>query len=389
MLAAAPDTAPLRRAGALGHRHATGSAATAAAVIVALFEVGRHSAPPGPSTLIVFTLAFTAVAPMFFARAHPLHAAAVTATSSFLLVAYDQTLPWAVMLAAATTSFWIARTRPLPLVGLVIAPYALIAALPVQAARAPSTIAAMASVIAAAGLGVALHARDRTARLKATAHRAERTLLEHVALGERARIARELHDVVAHHISMIAVQAEAARLLTPDLAPEGQRRLSAIGDTAREALTEMRRLLGVLREDLDTATPMRQPQPGLAQLDTLVDDARALTGSTVRLIVHGHVARLDPGIELTVYRIVQEALTNARRHAAGAPLDVELDYQPDALHLRVRDSGPGSHGAGRTDGHGLDGMHERATMLGGTLTAGTLARGGFAVTAALPYTSVP
>ena len=158
--------------------------------------------------------------------------------------------------------------------------------------------------------------------------------LEYEARGERARIARELHDVVAHHISMIAVQAETARLATPGMPPHGARQLLAIGDTARTALTEMRRLLGVLREDTDTDTT-RQPQPGLHQLVELVDDARASGSATTRLVVRGCVAPLDPGIELTVYRIVQEALTNARRHAPAAAVDVELDYAADALLVRV------------------------------------------------------
>jgi signal transduction histidine kinase len=204
-----------------------------------------------------------------------------------------------------------------------------------------------------------------------------------VSLEERARIARELHDVVAHHISMIAVQSEAARLLVPDLAPDGERRLVEIGDTARAALTEMRRLLGVLREG-EAAAPVREPQPGLHELDALVDEARVVSGAALRLIVHGPVLALDPGVELTAYRIVQEALTNARRHAPGAAVDVEIDYRPEALYLRVRDSGLGRVSAPDAGGHGLDGMRERAAMLGGTVTTGPLAGGGFAVAAVLP-----
>ncbi|GAB3232103.1 hypothetical protein GCM10027452_43400 [Micromonospora halotolerans] len=158
---------------------------------------------------------------------------------------------------------------------------------------------------------------------------------------ERSAIARELHDVVAHHITMIALQAEAARLATPGLPPEGARRLTAIGDTARVALTEMRRLLGVLREDVD-AEPTRRPQPGLRELNALLDEVRdAAVGSGVRLIVSGSVEPLDPGVELTAYRIVQEALTNARRHAPGAAVDVELHYRGEDLSVRVYDNGPG------------------------------------------------
>jgi signal transduction histidine kinase len=212
--------------------------------------------------------------------------------------------------------------------------------------------------------------------------------LEYEARGERARIARELHDVVAHHISMIAVQAETARLATPGMPADGARQLLAIGDTARTALTEMRRLLGVLREDTDRDTT-RQPQPGLPQLVELVDDARASASATTRLVVRGCVAPLDPGIELTVYRIVQEALTNARRHAPGAAVDVELDYTAEALLVRVRDNGPGSSGAitangSSTGGHGLRGMRERAAAVGGDLRVGSAPVGGFTVEATLP-----
>ncbi|MGH9230582.1 MAG: sensor histidine kinase, partial [Acidimicrobiales bacterium] len=168
----------------------------------------------------------------------------------------------------------------------------------------------------------------------------------------------------------------------------GARQLLAIGDTARTALTEMRRLLGVLREDTDTGTT-RQPQPGLHQLVELVDDARASAGATTRLVVRGCVAPLDAGIELTVYRIVQEALTNARRHAPGAAVDVELDYAADALVVRVRDNGPGPSGAiatggSATGGHGLLGMRERAAAIGGELRVGSAPVGGFLVEATLP-----
>jgi signal transduction histidine kinase len=220
-------------------------------------------------------------------------------------------------------------------------------------------------------------------------------LADHLARGERARIARELHDVVAHHISVIAVQAETARLTTPGLPDAGAQRFAAIGDTARAGLTEMRRLLGVLREDAHLAEPElpgpavqapavdRHPQPGLAQLGGLIDEAREASGSVVRLIVSGPVARLDPGVELAAYRITQEALTNARRHAPGAAVDVELRYAGDVLRLRIRDNGPGL--AARVSGHGLLGMRERAAAAGGSLRTGeAVPGGGFRIEAELP-----
>jgi signal transduction histidine kinase len=187
---------------------------------------------------------------------------------------------------------------------------------------------------------------------------------------------------------MIAVQAETARLTTPGMPAEGARRLVAIGDTARDALTEMRRLLGVLREDAG-AEPTRRPQPGLEQLNDLIDEARDSAGVSTRLILRGRVVPVDPGVALTAYRIVQEALTNARRHAPGAAVDVELDYAGAVLYVRVRDNGPGPAVAGpAAAGHGLLGMRERAAMVGGTLRAGPGRLGGFLVEAALPVATV-
>jgi signal transduction histidine kinase len=237
--------------------------------------------------------------------------------------------------------------------------------------------------------GIALRARA-----EATEHSAARqviagSLLEHTARGERARISRELHDVVAHHISMIAVQAETARLTTPNLPAVGAQRFSSIGDTARAALTEMRRLLGVLREDTGDSLAELRPQPGLRQLNELIDEAREAAETTTRLIVHGSPVTLDPGIELAAFRIIQEALTNTRRHAPGAAVDVELAYAPRELRVSVRDNGPGPPIAPAQDGsqpasHGLLGMRERAAAVGGSLRTGRGRSGGFIVEARLP-----
>lgn len=223
------------------------------------------------------------------------------------------------------------------------------------------------------------HVENRAAR-----HAIAGTLLEHTARGERARIARELHDVVAHHVSMVAVQAETARLTTPGMPALGAERLSAIGDTARSALTEMRRLLGVLRDDVPAADVELRPQPTLRELNDLLDESRDASGTSTRLILRGSPVPLDPGIELAAYRIVQEALTNARRHAPGAAVDVELHYTETTLDLIVRDNGPGPGAAAADDGHGLLGMRERAAAVGGELRTGPAATGGFLVDAHLP-----
>jgi len=259
-------------------------------------------------------------------------------------------------------------------------------------------LAVLTPVAALAGV-----ARRREAEAAGAAEEAiAGSLFEHMARGERARIARELHDVVAHHISMVSVQAETARLTVPGMPEEGARRLSEIGDTARAGLTEMRRLLGVLREDAASsavsepavavppasrgAPASRHPQPGLAQLNDLLDEGRDASGSAIRLITSGPVATLDPGVELAVYRIIQEALTNARRHAPGAAVDVELRFGCDLLLVRIRDNGPGTSAA--ATGHGLLGMRERAQAAGGELRAGPAEGGGFLVQASLPVQAV-
>jgi signal transduction histidine kinase len=168
------------------------------------------------------------------------------------------------------------------------------------------------------------------------------------------------------------------------LPKEAGEHFEAIAQTARDALDEMRRLLGVLREDANGDSG-RVPQPGLAQLDELIETARS-AGSAVRVTMSGDAKTLPPGVDLCAYRIVQEALSNARRHAPGATVDVEIVYGPDSLGLRVRDDGPGAADA-ELDGHGLLGMRERATIAGGTLRARSGADGGFAVEAELPVRS--
>nr|WP_235215532.1 sensor histidine kinase [Phaeacidiphilus oryzae] len=262
----------------------------------------------------------------------------------------------------------------------------------------------LTAVLAGLAPAAALSGFARRARDEARVHIAAReavagTLVEHTARGERARIARELHDVVAHHISMLSVQAETARLTTPGMPAAGAQRLSAIGDTAREALTEMRRLLGVLREDTGPAAADLRPQPGVAQLLPLVDESRDTSGAPARLIFRGPPVPLDPGVELAAYRITQEALTNARRHAPGSAVDVEVHYGADGLRLRIRDNGPGpdpGRGPGRGPGpapadpiagHGLLGMRERAAAVGGELRAGAAPGTGFLVEARLPVKS--
>ncbi|MGW6982801.1 sensor histidine kinase [Streptomyces sp. NPDC054932] len=210
--------------------------------------------------------------------------------------------------------------------------------------------------------------------------RARRTLLE-----ERSRIARELHDVVAHHMSVISIQAQVAPHLVENPSEELKENLAGIRENALEALTELRRVLGVLRsEQPDDPATRQHPQPTLGELDDLVDNVRG-AGLDVTTEIAGIQRPLTPGVELTAYRIVQEALSNCLRHAPGSRVEVGIAYGPRELHLCIANTAPTrpappSPGAG----HGLLGMRERAGMLGGELAAGPRPDGGYEVSAVLP-----
>jgi signal transduction histidine kinase len=215
--------------------------------------------------------------------------------------------------------------------------------------------------------------------------RARRTLLE-----ERSRIARELHDVVAHHMSVISIQAQVAPHLVQDPPDELRENLAGIRQNAVEALTELRRVLDVLRSEHPAPGERADaPQPTLDRLESLVENTRA-AGLTVTTGTSGEHRPLPPGVELSAYRIVQEALSNVLRHAPGATAHVTLAYDPRGLRVTVVNTGPTreappSAGAG----HGLLGMRERAVMLGGRLTAGPWAGKGYKVDAYLPAPAPP
>ncbi|MEV4107619.1 sensor histidine kinase [Nonomuraea sp. NPDC049695] len=339
-----------------------------------------------PLVLVVFSLlALATTLPLPLLWAQPAVAAVLTSVAGLLSIGAFHTLTVAGAVAQLATGYRFGRHGSPAAAVLVTMPYPVLAAAlgpGDQVRRLTLLLAFLAPAAALAGIAVRTR---RTARADTAARQViADSLLEHTARGERARIARELHDVVAHHISMVAVQAETARLAVPGMPAAGAERLLAIGDTARAALTEMRRLLGVLREDAEAEAAWR-PQPGLRlhELNELVDEARQASGTSTRLILRGSPVELDPGVELAAYRIIQEALTNARRHAPGAAVDVELDYTGDDLRLLVRDNGPGPPSA-EAAGHGLSGMRERAAAVGGELRTGPAHGGGFLVEARLP-----
>ena len=250
---------------------------------------------------------------------------------------------------------------------------------------AGATIIFTAVAIAVDSIGSRLRSQ------RALADQAERTEAERArraVLEERTRIARELHDVVAHHMSLIAVRAETAPYRLTGLPEPARAEFGALSEVAREALAEMRRLLGVLRHDQPAALA---PQPQLADLPTLVDAARQ-AGVSVELSAPPVLGRVPPGVGVCAYRIVQESLSNASQHAPGAAVTVSVGHDAGAVLLRVANGPGGAAGPPGNEngpGHGLTGMRERVALLGGSLSAGPAPDGGFVVSAVLPLGETP
>jgi DNA-binding NarL/FixJ family response regulator/signal transduction histidine kinase len=273
-------------------------------------------------------------------------------------------------------------------------PLALLTSLPLlwRTTRPLAAYAAVNDVLPAIGwigaawlIGRIVHGRShRAVELEALAHELDeqRELQARVAVvDERARIARELHDVVAHNVSMIVVQAGAAAGVLEGEQPHVREALAAIEVTGRETVDEMRRLLGVLRRADDG--PALAPQPTLRELDALAAHVRE-AGLPVELRVEGAPRPLPPGVDVSAFRIVQEALTNALKHAGRpARARVTVRYQPGAIEVEIEDDGTGG-GTGGGTGHGLIGMRERVVLYGGRLDAGCSGGGGYTVKARLP-----
>jgi signal transduction histidine kinase len=228
--------------------------------------------------------------------------------------------------------------------------------------------------------------REYYVRLEDRAERLERerdAQAQIAAAAERARIARELHDVVAHNVSVMVVQADGATYALDDDPEASRKALLAIAQTGRTALTEMRRMLGVLRS-ADEAS-VYAPQPGIEQLGDLLEQVRA-AGLPVTFTVEGVPREMPTGLALAVYRIMQESLTNTRKHGGPhAKASVALVYTDDCLVLRITDNGRGAEAPGDGAGHGMVGMRERVHVFGGTLYAGPQPCGGYAVEAMLPF----
>ena len=347
--------------------------------------------PPGNAALVTVG-ALAAVLPLAVRRRFPLPVTAVVAAGVVLQVVAADGAPatFASFVATMICIYTLAReARPVAMAtGYAVLAVAVTFVTVLQARDDPiepfEFVYPLVYFGLAGGLGALV--RQRALRLSAVEGRAAALMselereAELAAAQERTRIARELHDVVAHGLSLMVVQAEAAEELlasSPDAAVAPLRRVQ---DTGREALGEMRRLLGVLRAGDDQA-PSTAPQPSLGRIPELVREA-ADVGLAVDVQVTGEPAALPLGLELAAFRIVQEALTNTRRHACATRACVRLDHTPGGLRIEITDDGRGPSGG--SAGHGLAGMRERAALYGGFLDAGPGPGGGFRVSAVLP-----
>jgi signal transduction histidine kinase len=379
------------------------------ALAVALVAFALLEAALGTPRLGHAALALVATLPLLLHRRFPLVASGVVfAVVAGLAVARPEAVADGVSatLLALLLAFWVAgasaeRSHAVAGAAMGLAALAVLA----QRARADESeadallpgdvvevgdfyIDTVFLFVLAGGLSLAAYALQRRSRraglLEERAERLERERGEReraAVVDERRRIARDLHDVVAHSVSVMTVQAGAARLLLAEQPERAREPLLAVEETGRQALGELRRLLGILRrEQADTALA---PQPSLARLQELLDEARA-AGLPVQLSLQGQTRPLPAGVDLAAYRIVQEALTNARKHAGPANAHVLVRYADEALELEVTDDGHTPANGDSSDGHGLVGMRERAALYGGTLHAGPRAQGGYTVHALLP-----
>ncbi|NHC14377.1 sensor histidine kinase [Motilibacter sp. E257] len=346
---------------------------------------------------VALTLAYTL--PLVLRRRHPLALLplVVPAVLASVLGYPPSTAVLSGLLLVYTAALQCPRRQSFGAFGVVVVAYLVATAFDAYDDAWAGTVAGGAMFFGAWAFGRAIrYRRAYTAELEARAQRleAEREAAVRATLSEeRARIAREMHDVVAHSISVMTVQASAARRMADRDIVRSKEAMAAVEDTGRAALMEMRRILGVLR-DVERPDDALAPQPGTCDLPDLVGKVRE-AGLGVELQVEGGPRPLPAGVELAVYRIVQEALTNTLKHAGPAQAQVRLCYRPAAVEVEVRDSGRGaavfpgaSGGAALRPGHGLVGMRERVSLYGGSLQAGPGSGGGYVVNARIPVEQV-
>ena len=359
--------------------------------ILTLVEIASEHLTPYAASV---PLGLVQAAALAWRRRLPLAAVLTAVAALFVETAAGVSLhkPLSPIVVGLVLVYSVAQYEPLPraVAGLAAALAGIFASIQLAAANGESYAGTDRAFVAFLLVGPwlvgrALHGRTR----EADEHAARAAQLERdqqaAVEEERARIARELHDVIAHSLSVMIVQAGAGEEVAKRSPERAIEPLQSIQATGRQALLEMGRLLGMLREGSEELG--LAPQPGLDDLESLVDQARQ-AGLSVEFAVQGARRSLSPGLDLSAYRIVQEALTNTRKHAGDAHAWVTLRYGADTLEIAVIDDGAGVHdGAG--GGHGLIGMRERVAVFGGTLETGPRPAGGFEVHAVLPLEASP
>ena len=371
-----------------------GDVALAAAALVTGLLSTAAASPNGvtyePRDAWAFALIVLATVPMVLRSRAPLLVLAVTcaAVTAYSLAGYlEGVLPFWLLVTAVTVGARYPVRVVLAAAAYVTALLAVLYLFQHDRGFTLSTLGVqLATFTTAFSVGLSMRSRwqreqaleERAAALEAT--RAEEAKL--AVADERLRIAQELHDVLAHTLSVIAVQAGTGAHVMDTAPQEARRALENVAATSRESLAELRQLLGVLRDGGDGAQYV--PTPRLSDVDRLADDVRA-AGLPVELVVEGDPDGVPPGVELAVYRVVQESLTNVLKHAGDARACVRLTYRPGAVEAEVTDDGRGLASGARDGGHGLIGMRERVSVYGGTLSTGPGPRGGWRVHACVPH----
>jgi signal transduction histidine kinase len=334
------------------------------------------------------------VAPLIFRRRYPLAVLWTVLAAAPLVSDFDAALRLS-FFACVIAAFAAAVYSPYRVPALASLPVAALLytqlreeAVPTVPDDAVPFLILVPIAIAAEGLRRWKHRADEGRERLAVLEREQAAALGRAAEQERARIARELHDVVTHNVSVMVIQAGAARKVMDASPDQARGALLAVEAGGRAAMAELRHVMGLLTMDSDGPDPAASsgltPQPGLDRLETLAQRVRD-TGMPVELVVTGQPRPLLPGVELTAYRIVQEALTNTVKHAAGASAKISIEYGPSLLRVEVTDTGGApSASAGVGNGHGLIGLRERLAVYGGALQAGRRITGGYRVAASIP-----
>src|SRR5262245_51466778 len=383
------------RLGSIASFAGDGVLALAIAVAGGISATGATSSEPGKALLGLF--AFAAALSLAVRRVYPLAVfAIVVVVTAFFGWVYSGYWPFAALLAFYSLAAHSPRRRAVVagVAGFVFLALSIahdIEWQPVTWSKVALFAGRLAPLVAAWVLGDNMRTRreylraleDRAAQLE----REQQANARRAAAEEQARIAREVHDVVAHNLSVIIVQATAADAVFTSDPDDAHRAVRTIGTTARQALDELRRVLGVVRTG-EERSPDFPPQPSLARMDALLDQVRA-AGLAVELERTGEPRELPSALELSVYRIVQEALTNTLRHGDAKHATVTLGYDADAVSVEIVDDGTSSTVNGDAGGgQGLIGMRERAAAFGGRVEAGRSTAGGFRVAARLPLAPV-